>query len=56
MKHKEVTLDPENWEELRTLGHQMLDDHIEYLKNIRNQPYIPLTEEAKSEIQTKLPC
>ena len=33
MKHKEVTLDPENWEELRTLGHQMLDDHIEYPQN-----------------------
>lgn len=51
---KEETLDPEDWEKLRAFGHQMLDDQIDYLKNIRNQPYFPPTEEAVKALTTPL--
>jgi aromatic-L-amino-acid decarboxylase len=51
----EKTLDPENWDEIRALSHRMLDDQMDYLQNIRNQPFMPITEEATKAIQTPLP-
>ncbi len=54
-KLKEVTLDPENWEEFKTLGHKMLEDMMHYLETIRNQPYIPTKEDSKNAILTPLP-
>ncbi len=35
---KEETLDPDNWEELKELGHKMVDTMLDYLKNQRNYP------------------
>ncbi|MGH7535047.1 MAG: pyridoxal phosphate-dependent decarboxylase family protein [Gemmatimonadales bacterium] len=32
------TLDPADWDELRTLGHQMVDDMMEYLATVRERP------------------
>ena len=52
---KEETLDPINWEEMTALGHRMLDDMMKYLKTIRNQPYLPPTDEAVKKILTPLP-
>jgi aromatic-L-amino-acid decarboxylase len=41
----EVTLDPQDWEKLRVLGHKMLDDMLTYLQNIRDvQPMSPPRE------------
>ncbi|MCP4132869.1 MAG: amino acid decarboxylase [bacterium] len=34
----EETLDPHDWGELRELGHSMVDDMMDYLANIRNEP------------------
>ena len=34
----EETLDPEDWEALRRLGHQMVDDLLENLRTVRNRP------------------
>ena len=34
----EETLDPENWDAMRVLGHQMIDDLLDYLKDIKNRP------------------
>ncbi len=34
----EETLDPANWEELKTLGRTMVDDMIGFLQSIRQQP------------------
>jgi aromatic-L-amino-acid decarboxylase len=51
---KEKTLDPENWAEMRALSHRIIDDMIDYLENIRNQPFIPIIEEAKKALQTPL--
>jgi len=41
----EVTLDPQDWDKLRVLGHKMLDDMLTYLQNIRDvQPMSPPQE------------
>jgi glutamate/tyrosine decarboxylase-like PLP-dependent enzyme len=52
----EETLDPENWERMRALGHIMLDDMLDYLKNIRNQAvWQTIPEEVKSTFRTPIP-
>jgi aromatic-L-amino-acid decarboxylase len=50
----EATLDPEDWEEIRTLGHHMIDDMLDYTKNIRSQPTRNPTKKALEEIHTPL--
>jgi glutamate/tyrosine decarboxylase-like PLP-dependent enzyme len=62
-KPSEETLDPEDWRKLGTLGHQMLDDMLVYLENIRSQRTrtptkeaiericVPLSEEGEGEEQ-----
>ena len=32
----EETLDPSDWSEIRTLGHKVIDDMIDYLSTIRD--------------------
>ncbi len=34
----EETLDPENWEDLKVLGHKMVDDMMDYLATVRQRP------------------
>jgi len=34
----EETLDPEDWESMRALGHRMMDDMIDYMRTIRERP------------------
>jgi len=34
----EETLDPEDWESMRALGHRMVDDMVNYLKTVRERP------------------
>ena len=34
----EETLDPEDWEATRKLGHKMLDDMLDYMKTVRERP------------------
>ena len=34
----EETLDPDNWESMRKLGHKMLDDMLNYIKTVRERP------------------
>ena len=34
----EETLDPEDWDAMRELGHQMIDDLLDYLKDLENRP------------------
>ncbi len=47
---REETLDPEDWERMRALGHRMLDDMLVYLQNIRSEPSSPPTQKAIEEI------
>jgi len=37
MKHEE-TLDPSDWDEIRKFGHTMIDDMIDYLRDVRERP------------------
>src|SRR5467141_2603981 len=34
----ETTLDPSNWDQLRALGHRMVDDMLDYLATVRSRP------------------
>ncbi|MFX0126177.1 MAG: pyridoxal phosphate-dependent decarboxylase family protein, partial [Candidatus Hodarchaeota archaeon] len=53
---REETLDPEEWEEMRTLGHQIIDDMVDYLKNVREQPvWRPIPREVKESFQGSIP-
>jgi aromatic-L-amino-acid/L-tryptophan decarboxylase len=50
------TLDPDDWESVRKTAHQMMDDVIDYLKDIREQPvwkYFP--DESKAVLKASLP-
>ena len=38
MEQTERSLDPEDWEELRLLGHRAFDDMIDYLRTIADKP------------------
>jgi len=35
---KEETRDPRDWEAMRTLGHRMLDDALDYVEKLRDRP------------------
>ena len=50
----EYTLDPENWERMKTLGHKMLDDMMADLENARSQSFAMSNEEAIKGICTPL--
>ena len=44
----ERSLDPEDWERFRALGHRAFDDLVEYLKGVRERPvWQPLPEAAR---------
>ncbi len=52
----EIGLDPENWEDIRDIGYQMVDDMVEFLKNIRKKPaWKKIPEEVKNTYKSKLP-
>lgn len=52
----EESLDPQDWEALRQLGHQMLDDMLDYLKTAKERPVWEKTsEEAKFFLEQDLP-
>ncbi len=38
MSDTDETLDPEDWDELRRLGHRMIDDMIDHLRTVRERP------------------
>src|SRR5512145_1001090 len=41
------TLDPENWDEMRTLAHRIVDDALTYLETVREQaPHDPAGVES----------
>jgi aromatic-L-amino-acid decarboxylase len=52
----EIGLDPANWEDFRVLGHRMIDDMVDYLKNIGEGPvWTPIPEKVKASFQTGIP-
>jgi aromatic-L-amino-acid/L-tryptophan decarboxylase len=52
----EETLDPQDWRDLRSLGHRMVDEMLSYLENIRERPsWQPLPEKVKATFAEPLP-
>lgn len=51
----EETLDPEDWENLTRLGHQMIDDMMDWLKGIRELEFQIIPDEIKKKINEPLP-
>ncbi len=52
----EETLDPENWEELKEIGHQMVDDLIDHLASVRQRPpAMPINEQITANFMQPLP-
>jgi aromatic-L-amino-acid decarboxylase len=52
----QLTLDPENWDEIRELGHRMLDDMLDHLSTLREQPaWQPLPEAVITALRQPIP-
>ena len=52
----EETLDPQNWEELRLLGHQMVDDLLDYLRTVRERPvWRPIPADVRARFRVPVP-
>ncbi len=50
------SLDPEDWQELRSQGHRMFDDMIDYLSGLRTRPvWQPIPDAIRSGFQAELP-
>lgn len=56
MTFEEESLDPKDWDELRALGHRMVDDMLTYLQTVRDRPvWQPIPAEVKEHLQQPLP-
>jgi glutamate/tyrosine decarboxylase-like PLP-dependent enzyme len=53
---REESLDPEDWEAMKRLGHRMVDDMMEYLRTVREQPvWRRVPEEVRARLDRPLP-
>lgn len=51
-----LTLDPENWDQIRETGHQMLDDMFTHFETLRDQPvWQQIPESTKKSLVEDLP-
>jgi aromatic-L-amino-acid/L-tryptophan decarboxylase len=56
MNFEEESLDPEDWDELRALGHRMVDDMLTYLQTVRERPvWQPIPDQVKEHLHQPLP-
>ncbi|HEX9511906.1 MAG TPA: pyridoxal-dependent decarboxylase [Puia sp.] len=52
----ELSLDPLNWDDLRQLGHRMVEDMMDYLQTVRERPaWKPLPAPILKDLQQPLP-
>jgi aromatic-L-amino-acid/L-tryptophan decarboxylase len=52
----EYTFDPQDWDAFRQLGHQMMDDMVDYVQTLREKPvWQPVPQEIKNEFKAPLP-
>jgi aromatic-L-amino-acid decarboxylase len=50
------TLDPRNWDDIRALGHRMLDDMLDYAADIRDRPvWTPIPDDVRARFRATLP-
>jgi glutamate/tyrosine decarboxylase-like PLP-dependent enzyme len=51
-----TTLDPEDWAELRALGHSILDDMFDHLEHIRSRPvWQEMPDAAREQVRQPMP-
>ncbi|MGJ4893009.1 pyridoxal phosphate-dependent decarboxylase family protein [Bradyrhizobium sp. HKCCYLRH3099] len=51
-----AALDPRDWDEVRALGHRMLDDMIDYVAGIRDRPvWQPMSPATRQSFRSELP-
>ncbi|HEY4721008.1 MAG TPA: pyridoxal-dependent decarboxylase, partial [Anaerolineae bacterium] len=56
MTFEEESLDPQDWDALRALGHRMVDDMLTYLQTIRERPvWQPIPDQVKAHLHQPLP-
>ena len=54
MSDTDETLDPEDWDELRRLGHRMIDDMIDHLRTVRERPaWQPVPAEVRRALEAE---
>ena len=54
-KHFE-TLDPENWEEMRELAHQIVEDALDYIEHAGERPaWTPVPDDVRERLQAPAP-
>ena len=52
----EETLDPQDWESMRALGHRMVDDMVTYMRTIRERPvWQHAPDQVKAHFRASLP-
>jgi glutamate/tyrosine decarboxylase-like PLP-dependent enzyme len=52
----EDSLDPVNWDSIRAQGHRMLDDMLDYVRDIRERPvWQPIPQEVRSLFRQDMP-
>lgn len=52
----EKTLDPRDWDEIRSLGHRMLDEMLDYLSAVREKPaWQAVPESVKRNLKQPMP-
>ena len=50
------TLDPDNWDEMRTLAHRMIDDAITYLETVGERPvWQPVPDDVAARFDSQAP-
>jgi aromatic-L-amino-acid decarboxylase len=53
----EIGLDPADWNDIKTLGYQIIDDMVDYLKNVGDRkPWTPIPQQVKEEFKKPIPC
>jgi aromatic-L-amino-acid decarboxylase len=51
-----TTLDPEDWDAIRALGHRMLDDMVDHMAGLRERPvWQPMPDGAREALRQPLP-
>ena len=52
----ELTLDPQNWDDIRKIGHTMVDDMIDLMRDVRQQPvWKPMPGDQEHSFDELLP-
>lgn len=53
---KEESLDPDDWEVSRALAHQMVDEAVDHLDQVRDRPvWTPMPDDVRARFQSDLP-